>query len=184
MCGRYTVDTSDSDIRLIAKQLADDLAPYKSGEVFPSDGALTVAGDGARLAPKVMKWGFQSGDGAPVINGRAETLRIRRMFAESFNKRRCVAVTTGFYEWDAEKQKFLFRLSGGGALYLGALWTGAPGSERFIVITAPANESVMPVHSRMPLVIPKEHVRDWISDTYAAAEMLSSPLPMLERTAV
>ena len=52
-----------------------------------------------------------------------------------------------------------------------------PDGDRFIVLTTAANESVLPVHDRMPLSLPRELVLPWITDDQATEELLKTPQP-------
>ena len=68
-----------------------------------------------------MKWGYQL-PSTLVINARAETALEKPLFRESVRSRRCLIPSTGFYEWDGQKRKYLFTLPGEGVtLYGGAV---------------------------------------------------------------
>ena len=51
--------------------------------------------------------------------------------------------------------------------------------KRFTIITTAANESMIQVHDRMPLIISPEDARDWLL-TEKYKDMLCSDMPMLE----
>ena len=53
--------------------------------------------------------------------------------------------------------------------------------EHFVILTTQANASMAPVHSRMPLVLEREQVRDWILDSAKTKELLGQEPPQLER---
>ncbi len=48
-----------------------------------------------------------------------------------------------------------------------------------MILTTAANESMIRVHDRMPLMIDKSQVRTWLGDQAAAAEMLRMEMPLL-----
>lgn len=56
------------------------------------------------------------------------------------------------------------------------------GRERFCILTAAANASMKDIHDRMPLVLTKEQVSDWIFDESEALQILSEAPPELEKT--
>ena len=43
--------------------------------------------------------------------------------------------------------------------------------ERFAIITEPTDETVQPIHDRMPVRIPERLVMDWLSDAERAKEV-------------
>ena len=52
--------------------------------------------------------------------------------------------------------------------------------DSFVILTTKANESMIKVHDRMPLMIEKGRVRDWLYDIDAAKEMLAMDMPLLD----
>ena len=52
----------------------------------------------------------------------------------------------------------------------------------FIILTTAPNDSVAPIHDRMPLLLSHEQVRPWLVDAGAALELLCSRPPLLLRT--
>ena len=131
-------------------------------EVFPSDGAPVLVLREGKVVPAVMGWGFPGMQGGRnVINARAETAEERPMFRDGVAARRCVVPATGFYEWDADKRRYLFRMPARTELYMAALYGVFGGEARYCILTTQANASVAPVHHRMPLVLRAQEVRPW-----------------------
>lgn len=58
---------------------------------------------------------------------------------------------------------------------------GMKNPEHFVILTTQANASMAPVHSRMPLVLEREQVREWILDSAKTKELLGQEPPQLER---
>ena len=52
----------------------------------------------------------------------------------------------------------------------------------YCVLTTAPNESMQPIHDRMPLILTGEQRRRWLADTDAAAEILAVVPPALVRT--
>jgi putative SOS response-associated peptidase YedK len=46
----------------------------------------------------------------------------------------------------------------------------------FVIITAAANESVLPFHDRMPLILTADEIKNWILDTSYTNEYLMRPV--------
>ncbi len=188
MCGRYnfTVEQSD-EIRDILEKLNAKFhqTAVKNGEIFPSEQAPILIEEEKEVSPVVSGWGFPKYDGKGVIiNARAESAMEKRTFRDSLINRRCIIPSTGFYEWDAGKNKFLFRLEDTNALYMAGLYNIYQGELRYVILTTEANASMKEIHTRMPLVLPKKELATWILDQSATGDLLKSVPPQLVRQAV
>lgn len=151
--------------------------PYKQAPV------LVAARE--QMVPALLGWGFPGFQGSKtIINARAETAAERPMFRRSLEGRRCVVPSSGFFEWDREKQKYLFHLPGEDVLYMAGIWNEFAGEPRFCIVTTAANGSISDIHSRMPVVLPKARVQDWIWDRGAAEAILHTTPPPLSRQSV
>ena len=53
------------------------------------------------------------------------------LFRESVAMRRCIIPSNGFYEWDREKRKHLFRFPGEQVLYMAELYEKREGENRY-----------------------------------------------------
>lgn len=89
--------------------------------------------------------------------------------------------STGFYEWDGDKRKFLFTMPDSAVLYMAAIFDVRGGIPCFSILTTAANESMRDVHDRMPLVLAKEQLEPWLYDLKATAEYLRMTPPLLDR---
>ena len=66
-------------------------------------------------------------------------------------------------------------------LYLCGLWKPVDGAARFVILTRPANESMIGTHDRMPVIAAEEEVRPYLTDRDAAMEILAVSAPALIR---
>lgn len=167
-------------MRRIHSQLRDsqgfDL--LKTGDVCPTDTVPigTMRAGSNRLEMRPMAWGLPKWDGKGVIiNARAETVVQKPMFRRAILANRAVIPTSGFYEWRAEpgqaqKTRYLFRHPKDSLLHLAGFFTTSP--ERFAVLTTAANASVAPYHDRMPVIIERREVEDWIKGRPTIHEFL------------
>lgn len=194
MCGRYQLSTEDEifEIREIMKELNRQML-FKSGDIYPTDAAPVLvlsaraeAGDKndtyADIEAQVMRWGFPKWDGkGHVINARVETVESKAMFKSAIGKR-CVIPSTGFYEWThAEKkykEKFLLRAEGESTLYMAGIFH----ESRFTILTTEANESVAPLHNRMPVLLTRNDFIPWLSNIGSAREIMFRGQPRLTLT--
>jgi Uncharacterized conserved protein len=191
MCGRYQVVIEESELReIVFSALSDadiDTGSYLVGnEVFPTNTLpVLVNSDGAKSA-KMYKWGFPQykGNGV-IINARSETLEVKPMFTNRFRYSRCLVPSSGFFEWSRQtRQKYMFQMPDDNVLYMAGLWGDFGGQPSYVIITADANESVRGVHERMPLVLRREELDEWLFDVNSARLLLRGILPQLECIAV
>ena len=185
MCGRYYV--SDDTAREIEKMVQDldrRLAVYRSGDVSPSSIATVLIKPGNMLAAEDMKWGFPGYDGKNLlINARAESVLEKRTFQESVRQRRCVIPASGFYEWNKEKEKFTFRRADHAPLlFMAGCYNLYDGRNRFVILTTQANASMAPVHDRMPLILERNEMEQWLSDVGCVETLLKKEPPDLARS--
>ncbi len=187
MCGRYYVDDETSrEIRKILEQLD---AKYennskKTGEIFPTDKAPILAAFHNRIEPELSVWGFPNFyKKGVIINARAETALDKKTFRECVINRRCVIPSSGFYEWDSNKKKFLFTREGSEILYMAGVYNYYQDECRFVILTTEANESMTEVHNRMPVILEGEDINGWILDQNSTSRILRQVPPLLMRTA-
>lgn len=121
-----------------------------------------------------------------MINARSETVEEKKTFSKSFRETRCVIPVSGFYEWDSEKRKLLFTAGESNVFYLGGFYhvhkTGAGFETESIIMTTKSNDSVAPIHDRMPLIIKRDHIKEWITDLDFARNYLTTDMPELKCT--
>lgn len=191
MCGRYSLftDEQNEEIRNIIEEVNKKYygSDMKTGEIYPTNTAPVLIAAKQQLEPAPLIWGFPHFKGSGVIiNARAETAEEKRMFRESLMQRRCVIPSTGFYEWqqDESKQKYLFNLSDTSTLYMAGFYNEYKGERRYIILTTDANPSIADVHNRMPVVLQKNMLNDWVFDTNKALSILHRVPPMLTKVPV
>jgi putative SOS response-associated peptidase YedK len=122
-----------------------------------------------------------------MINARAETLTEKSAYRSLLVKGRCLILADGFYEWrldpDGKKRPVRYSLDDGSPFGFAGLWTGwkDPESGEWLrsctIITTTANETVAPVHDRMPVMLPPEHEDAWLDRDVAVEEALSLLVP-------
>ena len=86
----------------------------------------------------------------------------------------------GFYEWDKNRNKVTFFRKDKSPIYLAGIYQLSQNRDSFTILTTVANASMIKVHDRMPLMIERDKVKDWLYDFETAQNMLSSEMPMLE----
>ncbi|PKM53713.1 MAG: SOS response-associated peptidase [Firmicutes bacterium HGW-Firmicutes-5] len=176
MCGRYTLysETEDQEIRRIVAAVNRRYdEQIKPGDILPSDLAPVISGDRRDINQnllELMNWGYENPfKKGLIINARSESILEKSLFHDDFKQRRCLIPATGFYEWDTEKRQYLFQTDQ--LLYLAGIYRSFMGSNKFVILTKPPNETVKTVHDRMPVLIPPAQRDEWLKDLTAAVEL-------------
>lgn len=184
MCGRYqfSVDSCE-EIQRIAQEIEQrhGKSAWSPGEIRPTATAPVLVSDKEGIHPELLTWGYRLPKSL-LINARAESAAEKPMFRDSVASRRCVIPSTGFYEWDERKRKYFFTLPGEGALYMAGLYDVREGKTCYCVLTTEANASMQDVHPRMPLILRREQLADWLEAPEKAVQLLHSAPPALEKT--
>ena len=187
MCGRYYFSGMTNDEKLNAiMNMMDRKYPgaYKTGEIFPGDTAPAVIQQNGKLLPVPAVFGFPGFDGKRLlINARSETVAQKKTFADSLETRRAILPALGFYEWSHEgkKTKYFFQTKNQPVLYLCGVYKVIDGQVRFVILTRPANESMIEIHDRMPVIAKENEVRPYLTDHDAAMEIIAFNAPVLTR---
>ena len=200
MCGRYFwTDDAEDAFEEDFPELAGEAYELRAGDYTPGMKALAVIGKGssvhvnsqaenedrkssdAELGTELLQWGFPGFDkGKLLINARAESVKDRPTFADSYAERRCVLPAAGFYEWDKKKEKVTFTVPENRILYLAGIYRPYGEEKRFVVLTREANASMAQVHDRMPLILSRAEVWPWVNGGSEADDILAKVLPLLK----
>jgi len=191
MCSRYFLD-ADGNIIAFAFRVPEPAGIRKRFNIAPTQEAPVVRAtkDGAREAA-MLRWGLvpfwakELKIGSQMINARAETVGEKPAFRNAMQQRRCLVPATGFFEWKGEpgrKQAFAITVPGRHLFAFAGLWErwkpkdgeGAP-VDTFTIITTDANASVMPIHDRMPVILPEAAYDEWLFGTAEGAQALLTP---------
>lgn len=186
MCGRYQFTAEQcAEILQIVQEVERRYGTgvWTPGEIRPTATAPVLVSSAHGIHPELLSWGYKM-PGSLVINARAETAADKPMFRASVASQRCVIPSTGFYEWDEQKHKYLFKLPGESALYMAGLYSVRDGKTCYCILTTAANDSVKDVHHRMPLVLKKEQISPWLEQPEAAGDFLHMVPPSLEKAPV
>lgn len=181
MCGRYVAAAPPSEIaKYFAAAAPTETVLEPSYNVAPTNEVYAVVerDDERRLEP--LRWGLvplwakDLAIGSKMINARAEGIAKKNAYRHAFRKQRCIIPADGFYEWkvvEGQKRKqpmFIHRVDGEPIAFAG-LWETWRGPERndeplytCTIITTSANETMAPVHNRMPVILPPDKWEQWL----------------------
>jgi putative SOS response-associated peptidase YedK len=196
MCGRFVVARSMGELLTIFE--ADEIVgemPGISYNVAPTqpiailvDRAQEKDSDGLPVGDLrrefhsarwglVPRWSKGPGEGAPLINGRIETILEKPSFKEAVVRRRCVIPASGYYEWhvaaDGSKQPFYIHAGDDGVFALAGLyewWLDPTKSKddpsRWLLSATTLTKHTAPelahIHDRNPVLLTPETFDAWI----------------------
>lgn len=179
MCGRFTL-TNPSPRRLASRFDLDgtfEIDERPRFNIAPTDPVIAVRrSETARNQAGRLRWGLVPGHWAlasgqrPLINARAETVATQAAFRESFEQRRCLIPADGFYEWrnDPEgKRPIWFSPPERELFAFAGIWSelerrGEEPLTSCALITCMPNETVRPIHDRMPVVLDRDAESAWL----------------------
>lgn len=110
-----------------------------------------------------------------TLNAKGETLLTSRMFSKSARERRCLMLSSGFYEWRhyrGQAYPYFITLKDKDLFYIAAIWQ--PWTDResgesmitFALVTTKANRLMAKVHNkrkRMPVILTEDLAKEWLS---------------------
>lgn len=189
MCGRYERRALREDIiryfNIVDGLDYFDIHGYKANpEVFPGEWMMAINKENR---PEDIWWTIEDIDNSGVyrraINAKAETVTKVNMFSEAFRTDRVLIPATGFFEWDAKKQRHLFTFDEPLFAFGGIARDCKIKDETRrcgVILTTEANEIVSPIHTkgRMPVVIHKYDYAKWLDPDTPFSELRRMMLPM------
>jgi putative SOS response-associated peptidase YedK len=196
MCGRFTLVVSFEDLkRYIAAQY--DIFDVEESlfspryNIAPSQQVVTIINDGKKYRLGTLKWGlvppFATDEkiGYALINAKAETIINKPSFRTSFEKRRCLILADGFYEWEKTDQGKLphrFVMQNQTVFAMAGVWsayTKSDGTKLYTcaIITTRANSIMAPYHDRMPVIIDEAEQKAWLTPTAETAQLVALMKP-------
>jgi putative SOS response-associated peptidase YedK len=170
-----------------------DLEPRYN--IAPSQDVLAVRLKPGKTEPEAVNlhwglipsWADDPKIGYKLINARVETARDKPSFRSAFKNRHCLVLADGFYEWKkpkeastgrkssgAAKQPYHIHLRDGRPFAFAGLWEHwereGQKIESCTILTTDANDALGPLHDRMPVILQREHLMDWLNTAGAGAK--------------
>ena len=187
MCGRFTLDTTATDLaQHFTVKVGSDIPSLYN--IAPSQAILVIKQNEAdKRSLDLMKWGLipswvKSLDSwkGNLINARSETVAEKPSFKGAFKYRPCLIPVSGYYEWSKDKQPYYFKLPDKPLFALAGLWESWK-EELFscTILTTKANPQAAEIHHRMPVIIPSEHYNDWLGELDKRKQLLAD-LPLMD----
>jgi putative SOS response-associated peptidase YedK len=178
MCGRFVGYRSFHELKKafpIDKAACDVAENYN---VAPSQEVLAIIKHDNENWLEKLHWGFvpfwakDISIGSRMINARVETVASKPSFRNAFNKRRCLILADGFYEWKGtkgQKQPMFITLPDGNPFAFAGLWETWNNKDdpdniykSCAIITTQASDSIREIHHRMPAILKPEMYEPWL----------------------
>ncbi|MFB6300228.1 MAG: SOS response-associated peptidase [Halobacteriales archaeon] len=190
MCGRTSlfVDRADLEDRFDARVVADggyrprfNIAPGEPLEIITNDTPDEIDRYTWGLVPH---WADEPGEA--FVNARSETAHEKPAFQDAWASRPCLILSSGFYEWrqrnGGAKQPYRIYREDDVAFAMAGLWAEWEGEndESFrtvTILTTEPNQIVKPIHDRMPVILPRDEERTWLTADAAERYELCRPYP-------
>lgn len=184
MCGRYTITVSPEELAQRFEANLPQVIPYEQRfNAAPTQylPVITNTGKEDAEAPRqirMLRWGLipswtrQLDNKFSLINARAETIQDKPMFRSAFERRRCLVLSDGFYEWKktgTHKTPMRITLADAQPFAMAGLWDSWHSAEgdsidSFTIITTAANALMQPIHDRMPVILSREGEHEWLDN--------------------
>jgi putative SOS response-associated peptidase YedK len=170
MCGRYCIAADPGE--LTEHYQTDIPCEYRPGyNISPQRLILIITGQNM-LVSRMATWGFHIPSFPPVINARIETLNEKPLFKNLLHNYRCLIPATGYFEWKQEgKRKVPYYISpkNDGIFSVAGLYRQSSQYPEVVIITTDAVYSLQTIHTRMPVIVPKE-----LESNYLAGKEIDS----------
>lgn len=192
MCTRYYIEPEASFQELfenlkrspLKERMVNHYArPLKtSGEIRPTDIAPVIApspqGE-AKVYPMVFGYRMPRSD-KPLLNARSETAGEKPTFSDGWKKHRCIIPASYYFEWEhlvspsGDKKtgdKYMIQPVGAASTWLCGLYRIENGFPHFVILTKDPTEELKWLHNRMPVMLPEDHIQEWVNPARDPDEM-------------
>jgi putative SOS response-associated peptidase YedK len=181
MCGRFTLSVDPVELQM-EFQIPDMPAEWQPRHNISPTQPVAVLSDSHDRKLDFFYWGLvpswakDISIGSRLINARSETLTEKPSFRSAFQRRRCLILADGFYEWKKPPQgkekssPYLFVLKNGKPFAFAGLWErwNNPDGDELLsctIVTCSANTVVAPIHERMPVILDSHACWQWLDET-------------------
>ena len=192
MCGRFTlisdeqyimdcleVDSWDS---AFTWQPSYNISPAKEIPVLTCKNERHIQGMHWGLVPN---WSKDIKIRSRMINARAETLTEKPAYRNLIQSKRCIVVADGYYEWmmtSHGKKPYYIHDPENIILPFAALWDKWQNDKKqqivsCTIITTESSREVKHIHSRMPVILTKDNMNEWIDCSHTQDNALQALKP-------
>ena len=151
------------------------LYKIKYGDIKSQDIAPVIAtSNKSKLTYFPMIWGYSMPEDPktrrtePLLQARIETVASSTAWKENYERRRCVVPASYFFIGSsaalssAGRDTYLVQPAGSHTTLFAGIYRMENDFPRFILLTRPASPEIKDVCDRMPVILPKDAVKEWI----------------------
>lgn len=189
MCGRFTLtEPPEYYAAAFAVDTVRAAGLEPSYNVAPTDPVYAVVAREGERRLGTLRWGLvphwakDKKAAARHINARVETVASKPAFRDSLRRRRCLIPADGFYEWQRRpsggKLPHYIYARDGRPLAFAGLWAAWKDPEdgdwlrTCTILTRDPDETVRPLHDRMPLTLPPDRWEAWLDPELEEPELV------------
>jgi putative SOS response-associated peptidase YedK len=176
MCGRVLVG-EQKDIMITGRD-GRQFKPKPSTSGNPGS-MLPVVTDAMPDKVQQFRWGLLTVDDDKIHpkHKHARIEKLHTIWRQHLGKKHCVIRIQAFFEYNKEHQK-LYRIerADGKPFYIAGLWdiwidigTNVL-LPTFLMITMAPNRAISDFHDRMPAIIEREHIKNWLNGNLSGTE--------------
>ena len=157
-----------------------------AGEIKPTDVVPVFAPDqNGQQTIFPMKWGYKNKHkgGNLIVNARSETASVKPTFKEDWERHRCIIPASYYYEWEHYKRtdgktetgdRYIIQPKGSDITWLCGLYHMDGDFPYFVILTRESSEEIAFIHDRMPLILPRDYILEWIRPDTMPEELLKN----------
>ena len=176
MCGRFVNIEKKEKIQKLFPSLSTINYSDKSYNISPSNLINVIYKKNNNIYLDNLFWSFsffnkQNNITQFVINARVETIASKYLFKDSFNKRKCLIISNGYFEWKEiknTKQPYYISIPKNELMFFGGIWREEIKNNLktnvVCIITKEANDNLSNIHTRMPLLMSHNEGLDFLND--------------------
>jgi len=193
MCGRFSLALEDRALREYLLEVFDisrvNVAPSMRYNISPSQDILCVIHDKTDYRVGMIPWGFipsyEKDKEKPlkIINARIEGIEKNGAFRTSFESKRCIILSDGYYEWNERKVPHRILDENREVLLFAGVYNtfrkeGEILQASCAIVTTSAREDVSTLHTRMPLILTEEEAKTYLMDPTFVIDKVSQQIQL------
>jgi putative SOS response-associated peptidase YedK len=187
VCGRYFLHSNLDALTELFGELHSDVELDARFNIAPSQDVPVVHCNvvGEKWL-SMMRWGLVPPWSSAInsrysmINARAETVAEKPAYRRAFRQQRCLIPADGIYEWKATsngKQPYAIFQKDKKPFAMAGIWESwkspdGPIVESCSIIVTAANNKLVSIHDRMPVILSPEEFTNWLDKRITKPELL------------